>query len=414
LQISDEVDFVLYHIVIIAAYALTAVVIARQLPAYVPEIGTVIAYWIGGSFFLSCALLHEFIMRRVERSQLQREMQVMKRDLLDAENGLERFENILGGLAGTDGDMDSFATEMRMLRKLLNQLTTEMNKDPALDTGTAPIPSKSSKPQAERPPLVISPHERAQTDEENRARILEIVRAGLQENKVDLYLQPVVRLPQRRTRFYEAFSRIRGPKGEIITPGQYLSVAEEAGLIGTIDNLLLIRCVQLIRRIRQRNSEVGFFVNVSARTMKDTTFFQQFVEFLDRNSDLKESLILEFSQDDVAAATDQVAEGMTMLANLGFSFSMDRVTRLDIDFQKLGENNFRYLKVDAINLLPGGNGLPMNIHPDDLQEALARAEIELIASMVEDEDTVIGLLDVEIGFGQGYLFGVPKPPQRVT
>ncbi len=402
----------LYHIVIVAAYALTAVVITRQLPTYFPEMDTMIGYWVGASFFLLCALIHEFIMRRVERASLGREIQVIRRDLMDAENGLDRFENILGGLAGDDGNMDGFAKEMKMLRKLLNQLSSEMKKEKI----TKAVPEAPLKPLPEeirsRPPLIARKTDLVEEEGPGRDEILEIVRSGLQENRVDLYLQPVVRLPQRRTRFYEAFSRIRGQRGEIITPGQYLPVAEEAGLIGTIDNLLLIRCVQLIRRVRQRNNEVGFFVNVSARTLRDNAFFHQFVEFLDRNSDLTKSLILEFSQEDIEQATTPVKDGLKMLAEMGFTFSMDRVTRLDIDFTKLGEDNFRYLKVAASNLLPGGEGLPMNIHPEDLQEALTRANIELIASMVEDEDTVIGLLDVEIGFGQGYLFGVPRPPQK--
>jgi len=102
------------------------------------------------------------------------------------------------------------------------------------------------------------------------------------------------------------------------------------------------------------------------------------------------------------------------LAKMGFSFSVDHVQRLDFDFGELGKRHFRYLKVAAAELLPGRPGLPMDIHPDDLREALLRENIELIASMVEDEDTVIGLLDVEVGFGQGFLFGVPRPPQSVN
>jgi cyclic-di-GMP phosphodiesterase TipF (flagellum assembly factor) len=214
--------------------------------------------------------------------------------------------------------------------------------------------------------------------------------------------------------FYEAFSRIRGPRGEVITPGQYLKVAESTGLISTIDNLLLIRCVQLIRRVRQRNVDIGFFVNVSARTLNDTAFFRQFIEFLDENRDLAESLILEFAQEDIENASDVVETGLKTLARMGFTFSVDHVHRLDFDFAVLGKRNFRYLKVAAVELLPGRPGLPMDIHPDDLREALHRENIELIASMVEDEDTVIGLLDVEVGFGQGYLFGVPRPPQSVN
>jgi cyclic-di-GMP phosphodiesterase TipF (flagellum assembly factor) len=343
----------------------------------------------------------------------------MRSDLDMAESGLDRFDNILGRLAGKDGNMDSFAAEMQILRKLLKQLSADkapekhveqeeeeeiiLSEDEELVEATA----DESEPQknSQGPDEEILPQDEA---------ILEIVRSGLQENKVDLYLQPIVRLPQRRTLFYEAFSRIRGPRGEVITPGQYLTVAENAGLIGTIDNLLLIRCVQLIRRVRQRNADIGFFVNVSARTLKDTSFFKQFVEFLDQNKDLSDSLILEFAQEDIDNASEAIQAGLSTLAKMGFTFSVDHVKRLDFDFGELGKRHFRYLKVAAADLLPGRPGLPMEIHPDDLHEALLRENIELIASMVEDEDTVIGLLDVEVGFGQGYLFGVPRPPQSVN
>jgi cyclic-di-GMP phosphodiesterase, flagellum assembly factor TipF len=414
----------LYHSIIITAYALTAGVIAVQAPNYIADIEPTTGYWAAAIFFLACALLHDFIMRHVERSRFQRDLLRMRGDLAVAETGLDRFENILGGLAGKDGNMDSFAAEMQMLRKLLKQLSVEEKPEEKPEEEPEVILSSESEVD-DSFNFNADEEDEIGADEENvdissaefmpnDAQILKIVRSGLQENKVDLYLQPVVRLPQRRTLFYEAFSRIRGPNGEVITPGQYLKVAENAGLIGTIDNLLLIRCVQLIRRVKQRNSEVGFFVNVSARTLRDTSFFTQFIEFLDQNNDLKDSLILEFAQEEIDNATETVKKGLETLAEMGFSFSMDRVLRLDMDFQAVGADNFRYLKVAAQDLLPGGPGLPMNIHPDDLREALLRADIELIASMVEDEDTVIGLLDVEVGFGQGYLFGVPRPPQAGT
>ncbi len=405
----------LYHSVIIIAYALTAVVVAVQTPIYIAGIDPVIGYWAGGVFFLICALVHDFIMRHIERARFQRDLIKMRSDLDMAETGLDRFDNILGRLAGKDGNMDSFAGEMQILRKLLKQLSTDQKPEKEEEEEILLSADEELVEAPDEPPHLLrnseGPDEEILPQDE---AILEIVRSGLQENKVDLYLQPIVRLPQRRTLFYEAFSRIRGPQGEVITPGQYLAVAENAGLIGTIDNLLLIRCVQLIRRVRQRNADIGFFVNVSARTLNDTAFFRQFVEFLDQNKDLSESLILEFAQDDVENASETVQKGLATLAKMGFSFSVDHVQRLDFDFGELGKRHFRYLKVAAEELLPGRPGLPMDIHPDDLREALLRENIELIASMVEDEDTVIGLLDVEVGFGQGYLFGVPRPPQSVN
>jgi cyclic-di-GMP phosphodiesterase, flagellum assembly factor TipF len=393
---------------------MTAIVIGRQLPSYIPEIPTVTAYWMAGSFFLICALMHEFVMRRVERVHVMKEVNNIRRDLSAAEIGLEKLDAAIGSLTGDDKNMDGFASEMKFLRKLLHQLTMEVKTETKDKSKIANKPV-DEKQTLERPSLIAAPSRTIEEDNEaKRAEILEIVRSGLQENRVDLYLQPIVRLPQRRTRFYEAFSRIRGSEGEIITPSQYLTIAEEAGLVGTIDNLLLIRCVQLIRRVRQRTQDVGFFVNVSARTMRDSAFFHQFVEFLDRNSDLTQNLILEFAQDDIDQASEQFNDGLKMLADMGFVFSMDKIVRLDMDFKAVAEQNFKYLKVSAVDLLPGAHTLPMDIHPEDLQEVLERAEIELIASQVEDEDTVIGLLDADVSFGQGYLFGVPRPPQSAN
>ena len=97
----------LYHIVIIAAYSLTAVVLAMRLPDFVPDLSPVTGYWAAGAFFLVSALVHEFSMRRIERSSLNRELNSLRQDLHDAENGLERFEGILGGLTGKDGDYES-------------------------------------------------------------------------------------------------------------------------------------------------------------------------------------------------------------------------------------------------------------------------------------------------------------------
>jgi cyclic-di-GMP phosphodiesterase TipF (flagellum assembly factor) len=95
------------------------------------------------------------------------------------------------------------------------------------------------------------------------AALLETVREALADNRVDLYLQPVVSLPQRRTVFYESFSRLRDATGRIMMPAEYLSVAEPEGLMSAIDNLLLFRCVQIVRRLAKNDRKVGIFCNIS-------------------------------------------------------------------------------------------------------------------------------------------------------
>ncbi|MEO6380254.1 MAG: EAL domain-containing protein, partial [Caulobacteraceae bacterium] len=128
------------------------------------------------------------------------------------------------------------------------------------------------------------------------AALLETVREALAQNRVDLYLQPVVTLPQRRTQFYESFSRLRDETGRILMPAEYLAVAEPEGLVSAIDNLLLFRCVQIVRRLAKNDRKVGIFCNISLASLSDEAFFPQFLDFLAKNKDLAGALIFELGQ----------------------------------------------------------------------------------------------------------------------
>src|SRR5689334_13147989 len=118
------------------------------------------------------------------------------------------------------------------------------------------------------------------------ASALDAVRDALRENRVDLHLQPIVNLPQRRVCFYEGFTRLRRADGKIIMPTEFLGAAERANLLGVIDNMLLFRCVQIVRRLSERDRRVGVFCNISTASLEDEHFFPPFLEFMRENRDL--------------------------------------------------------------------------------------------------------------------------------
>ena len=103
----------------------------------------------------------------------------------------------------------------------------------------------------------------------DKDELLETIRSSLEENRVDLYLQPIVSLPQRKLRYYEALSRLRDENGQVIMPAQYMQVAGQAGLMSVVDNLLLFRCVQIVRRLTQKSRDIGIFCNISGDTLAD-------------------------------------------------------------------------------------------------------------------------------------------------
>ena len=245
-------------------------------------------------------------------------------------------------------------------------------------------------------------------------QLLEIIRRSLEENRVDLYLQPTVSLPQRKVRFYEALSRLRSEDGTVIMPAQYIKVAAPAGLMSVVDNLLLFRCVQIVRRLTQKRRDVGVFCNISGHTLTDSEFFPQFLDYMHHNRDLAGHIVFEFTQNTMIASGSQEEASLLYLSGLGFQLSMDQVTTLDLDFARLRSLGFHFIKVKAETLLSGMRDANAAVAAEDFKDLLARNGINLIVERVEDEKTVVQLLDYNVDYGQGYLFGEPKPIREMA
>lgn len=248
------------------------------------------------------------------------------------------------------------------------------------------------------------------------SHMLQVVQDALAENRVDLYLQPIVSLPQRRTVFYESFSRLRDETGRVMMPAEYLAVAEPEGLMTAIDNLLLFRCVQIVRRLAKQDRKVGIFCNISLASLGDESFFPQFLEFMQGNKDLAGAVIFELGQAAFERRGPVEARHMARLASLGFSFSLDKVADLDLDFQDLARADVKYLKVGAqmmLDQLEEQDGklviasLP-DLNASDFAALTRRYGIEVIVEKVEAERQIVDILDLDIGYGQGHLFGEPR------
>jgi cyclic-di-GMP phosphodiesterase TipF (flagellum assembly factor) len=243
----------------------------------------------------------------------------------------------------------------------------------------------------------------------SRAGIVEMIGKAADANRIDLYLQPVVTLPQRKVRYYEALSRLRTEDGDVIPAGDFIDTAESVGLMPKIDNLLLFRCVQVTRRLQLKNRDVGLFCNVSASTLSDPVFFRQFLDFMDANRALSNAMMFEFTQKAYRGFGPLELESLAALSERGFRFSMDHVADLRMPPKELADRSFRFLKVPAALLLNPALASQSDIHPGDLADLLARSGIDLIAERIEKESMVVDLLDFDVRFGQGFLFSPPRP-----
>jgi len=340
--------------------------------------------------------VHSLFSRGVDRAILRSEIRVVREAHAILADQIEQMDaRIATASAEAHHEAEELSGEVRMLEDLVQRMTQNVEA---------------------RESLVVAAAAPIAAGHEQRTAILEAIRDALSDNRVDLYLQPVVSLPQRRTVFYESFSRLRDESGRVMMPAEYLAVAEPEGLISAIDNLLLFRCVQIVRRLAKQDRKVGIFCNISLASLADEIFFPQFLEFLAQNKDLHGALIFELGQGAFRQRGSTEARNMAKLADLGFQFSLDKVTDLDLDFSDLQRSDVKFIKISAQvlleQLLEVEGSLTMksmrDLNAADFADMTRRYGVEVIAEKVENERQVIDVLELNIAYGQGHLFGQPR------
>lgn len=414
------------HVLIALVYTVLAIAVALTLPYSAPSVEPVTALTIGGMVFLFGAILHEVAARQQRDKALARWLARLRSGDEELAAGLDQLSAELRGLHATPrpsavaasrpgeavaapgtasspvaspvsaAELSLLAQELRSLRSLVGE-----RRAGAPEHGA---PGAAAGAEAgEEVPTAFRPEDPA---------VVEAVRAALSGDRVEAYLQPVVALPQRRHRFYQVSARLRLDDGRELEPETYLPAARREELTAFIDNLLLFRTIQLLREADRRGQQVGFICALAPDSLADGAFLHQFAQFMAQNTALAGRLLFELPQaelfDDVAATRATLDE----LGRLGFRFVMDGLVHIDFDAADLSARHVRFVKLDAGMLLetPGPFGGLGSVAA--LKNELERSAMDLIVTGISTEQQLVELLDLRLDFGQGPLFGEPKPAKR--
>ena len=392
------------HTYLAAGYGLAS--IASGIGLAIGGLGPIAGALAGVALFITAAQFHTLALKRSERRRIDGE--IARLETLngavrtDLEEARRKMTEVTAALAKRGEIQEKKVIgELQIIEGLIREFAAAMARK-AKQVPIGAEPAAAPAPSASPAPPIADP------------QLLEIIRRSLEDNRVDLYLQPTVSLPQRKVRFYEALSRLRSEDGTVIMPAQYIKVAAPAGLMSVVDNLLLFRCVQVVRRLTQKRRDIGVFCNISGHTLNDAEFFPQFLDYLHHNRDLAGNIVFEFTQDTVPQPGAPEEASLRYLSGLGFQLSIDQVTNLALDFAHLKALGFQYIKVRASTLLSGMQDAKAAVAAEDFKDLLARNGINLIVERIEDEKTVVQLLDFNVDYGQGYLFGEPKPIREMA
>ena len=276
------------------------------------------------------------------------------------------------------------------------------------DQRSAENHSRPGDPQPE--PSLLPARSQAREDEIGRMRL--VVQA-FEADRIELHLQPVVALPQRKVRFYEVLSRLRLTDGTLLGPAEFLPVLERLGRAPELDRRVLARGIAVARHLLARGSEAIVGVNLSARSVAEPGFLHSLARITEAAPEVMGKVVLEFSQAAWRCLDAEQREALAILRGQGVPLSLDRAADLSFDARALADLGVRFMKLPADLLIATAEqeetyGLGQETSVRDFASVLRREGIKLVAERVESEEMVPALVDLGMPLAQGFVFAAPR------
>ena len=380
--------------VIVAAIFILALLVAAVMWFGLPQAGFADAAAAGAVTLLVGIVFYNYV------AELR--MQERVRDLTQGQRAIaltvsemgHRVKHLADQLAEKDKKQTK-TSEARMLQAVVDELA-------AVRTGNI-------KPLPEQPPVE---GELTIVDNLSDDEVISLLREAVRADRIQVFQQPIVTLPQRKAEFTELLSRIRLDGDRFLAAEKYIDIARREGLIHACDNLLLLRTLQMARDSREHLDDSGLFCNIAGSTMTDELFMMELLAFLSEYPDLAPRVVLELDYDDLSVVSERKETAMDPLVKKGVRFSVGRLPSLEIDYEMLEQLPLKFIKLPAPLLLKiireEGFSAAMEI-----KKRLDQKGITPVVEHLETEKEVIELLDLNIVYGQGFLFAKPVSSEPV-
>lgn len=243
-----------------------------------------------------------------------------------------------------------------------------------------------------------------------RLAMEEDLKSALAQQQFEIYLQPQV-TSDKKLVGAEVLLRWHHPEQGMISPLQFIPVAERTGLIVEIGSWVLEQACLVQKRWagRAETADVVLAVNVSARQFRQNDFVDRVEEILEKTGASGARIKLELTESLALENVEDTIEKMNRLRNLGVSISLD-------DFGT-GQSSLSYLKRLPLNQLKIDQSFIRDIATDPNDAVLVQTiigmaqnlNLDIIAEGVETADQLHFLVTHGCLVYQGFLFSSPVP-----
>lgn len=251
---------------------------------------------------------------------------------------------------------------------------------------------------------------------QNRVNLESELRKAIDLEQLFLMYQPIVSLQTGQVESFEVLVRWRHPERGLISPGEFIPLAEDTGLIVRIGEWVLRNaCAQLARW--RATAGAATPRNISVNLSRNQLFQPGLPDLIDnilKSSGLTpDCLHLEVTESAVMRDVTVATEMLHAIKKLGVRLSMDDFGTGYSSLACLHTFPLDVLKIDRsfINNLSRGRDFAALVHA--VAQLARNLNIQVVAEGIETTEQAVMLQALDVEFGQGYLFSKPLPPEQV-
>ncbi|OUS26810.1 hypothetical protein A9Q99_16465 [Gammaproteobacteria bacterium 45_16_T64] len=235
------------------------------------------------------------------------------------------------------------------------------------------------------------------------------LRIAIKQQDLEPYYQPIIKISDQKLNGFEALVRWNHKEKGLVSPGLFIPVAEESGLIEDIGNLMLLLAGKQANDWFCNETDMTIAINVAAKQLKQKDFSQQILRLLDNQHISPHYIKLELTESALMDDPNDVIRQLHELRDVGITIAID-------DFGT-GYSSLSYLKKFPIDFLKIDQSFVREIGEDKNDEAIINAIIQMahslglkvIAEGVETKEQLGFLKNLDCDYAQGYLFSKPVP-----
>ncbi|MGB7257215.1 MAG: EAL domain-containing protein [Pseudolabrys sp.] len=240
------------------------------------------------------------------------------------------------------------------------------------------------------------------------------LRRAIEREEITILYQPIVRLEDRTIAGFEALARWDHPKLGRLSPVEFISIAEEIGLIVDLGLFVLDRTARQLanwQRTARTREPVFASVNVSSRQLLRHDLIQDLRTVLARSAVARGTLKLELTESLVMENPEHAAQMLTRIKELGAGLSLDDFGTGHSSLSYLQRFPFDTIKIDQSFVRTTARGT----RPVILRSIIALAHdlgMEVVAEGAETDSDAVELYQLGCEYAQGFAFGEPMTAEK--